>query len=117
MPDMDYVINEDNVPWNYKPATSDYQAQEDFTKWFSSRYGKTAVLIGIRTDESYDRYRAIKSNKKINSYKGKEYLVTKDDITINAYPIYDWSVKDIWIVTAKMLLSITRFMIFTIKRG
>ncbi len=68
IPKTPYVINEDNVPWDYKPGTSDYQAQEDFTKWFSSTHGKTAVLIGIRTDESYDRFRAIKSNHKINSY-------------------------------------------------
>ena len=101
MPNEDYVINEDNVPWNYKIATSDYQAQEDFTKWFSSENGKTAVLIGIRTDESYDRYRAIKSNNKVNAYKDKEYLVSKDEITVNAYPIYDWSVKDIWICNGK----------------
>lgn len=101
MPTMDYVINEDNVPWSYKPATSDYQAQEDFTKWFSSKNGKTAVLIGIRTDESYDRYRAIKSQNKINSYDNKNYLVKKDDITVNVYPIYDWSVEDIWICNGK----------------
>lgn len=101
MPDYPFVINESNVPWNYKVGTSDYQAQEDFTKWFSSKHGKTAVLIGIRTDESYDRYRAIKSQNKVNSYKGKEYLVKKDDITVNAYPLYDWSVKDIWICNGK----------------
>lgn len=101
MPSQDYVINEENVPWNYKVAASDYQVQEDFTKWFSSKYGKTAVLIGIRTDESYDRFRAIKSNHKTHSYDHKEYLVAKDDITINAYPIYDWSVKDIWVCNGK----------------
>lgn len=101
MPKAPYVINEDNVPWDYKPATSDYQAQEDFTKWFSSEHGKTAVLIGIRTDESYDRFRAIKSNHKVNSYGDKEWLVSKDNETVNAYPIYDWSVKDIWVCNGK----------------
>lgn len=101
MPRMDYVINEDNVPWDYKPAATNHQAQEGFTKWFSSTHGKTAFLIGIRADESYNRYRAIKSNKKANSYKNKEYLVAKNDITVNAYPIYDWSIRDIWICNGK----------------
>lgn len=101
MPAMDYVINEHNVPWNYESHTSDYTVQEDFTKWFSKTYGKTGCLIGIRAQESLDRYRAIKSNNKVNGYKDYNYMVSKDENTINCYPIYDWETRDIWIANAK----------------
>lgn len=101
MPTMDYVINEHNVPWNYESHTSDYTVQEDFTKWFSKTYGKTGCLIGIRAQESLDRYRAIKSNNKVNGYKDYNYMVCKDENTINCYPIYDWETRDIWIANAK----------------
>lgn len=101
MPQADYVINEDNVPWDYKPGTEDYTAQEDFTKWFSSTHGKTAVIIAIRADESMNRYRTIKSQHKKNAYGGKEWLVSKNDLTVNAYPLYDWTVDDIWTANGK----------------
>lgn len=102
MPAADYVINEDNVPWNYQPGTNDYDVQEDFTKWFAHNHiGKTAVLIGIRADESLDRYAAIKSKRKINGYKNYNYIIKQDEQTFNAYPLYDWEVKDVWIANAK----------------
>nr|DAH80724.1 MAG TPA: phosphoadenosine-phosphosulfate reductase [Caudoviricetes sp.] len=101
MPQADYVVNEDNVPWDYNPGTEDYTAQEDFTKWFSSKHGKTAVVIAIRADESMDRFRAIKSHHKIHAYDGKEWLVSKNSVTVNAYPVYDWTVEDIWTANAR----------------
>lgn len=100
MPSDDYVVNQHNVPWDYVIGTDDYVAQKDFTKWFSSKHGRTAVLIGIRADESLDRFRAIKSKNKVNNYKDTNYMVKKDKNTINAYPIYDWSTEDIWIANA-----------------
>lgn len=101
MPQADYVINENNVPWDYKPGTEDYTAQEDFTKWFSSTHGKTAIIIAIRADESMNRYRTIKSQHKKNAYGNKKWLVSKNDLTVNAYPLYDWTVNDIWTANGK----------------
>ena len=101
MPEYDYVINEDNVPFDYTIGQSDYEVQENFTKWFSKKHGKTGVLIGIRADESLDRFRAIKSKNKTNGYKNYEYMVKRNDKTINVYPIYDWTVEDIWIANGK----------------
>lgn len=101
MPQANYVINENNVPWDYKPGTEDYTAQENFTKWFSSTHGKTAVIIAIRADESMNRYRTIKSQHKKNVYGGKEWLVSRNELTVNAYPLYDWTVDDIWTANGK----------------
>ena len=101
MPEYDYVINEDNVPFDYTIGQSDYEVQENFTKWFAKKHGETGVLIGIRADESLDRFRAIKSKNKTNGYKNYEYMVKRNDKTINVYPIYDWTVEDIWIANGK----------------
>ena len=93
MPQYDYVINQNNCEFKYKDF--DYTVQDNFCEWFSKKYGKTAVVVGIRTDESLNRYRAITKNK-IEKYKNKSW------ININkAYIIYDWNVEDIWIYNAK----------------
>lgn len=104
MPEMDYVINEDNVPFNYTPHNSDYAVQDEFTRWYaSSRNGLTSVLIGIRADESMDRYRTIKSEHKVNGYKDFNYLIkdASNKKLVKAYPLYDWTVRDVWIANAK----------------
>lgn len=100
-PSYDYVINQDNCPFEIYEGQKDYEVQEIFCKWFSSVYGKTAVIIGIRTSESLNRFRAIKSERKKNSYKGLKYITKKDSKTFNAYPIYDWETSDIWIYNGK----------------
>lgn len=101
MPNQDYVINEDNVPFDYTVGRDDYTVQEDFTKWFSKAHGTTGVLIGIKASESLDRYRAIKSKHKTNSYKNYNYMISRNDTTVNVYPIYDWETQDVWVANAK----------------
>jgi predicted phosphoadenosine phosphosulfate sulfurtransferase len=71
----------------------------EFGEWYSQ--GKTtACLVGIRADESLNRFRTIASTSKI-SFEGKQYTTKVTDNVYNAYPIYDWSVQDIWIYHAK----------------
>lgn len=66
----------------------------EFGEWYSQ--GKnTACLVGIRADESLNRFRTIASKKKI-TYKDKQYTTKVTDSVFNIYPIYDWSTQDIW---------------------
>ena len=70
-----------------------------FGLWYSE--GKrTACLVGIRSDESLNRFRAIINDKKVK-YKNKEYTTEVEDNLFNVYPVYDWCTKDIWIYTKK----------------
>lgn len=101
MPENEYVINEDNAPFEVIPEELDYALQDRFSDWYGRTYGETATLIGIRTDESLNRFRAIASKKKVNAYKGKTYLVRKTEKSVAAYPIYDWTVEDIWTYNGK----------------
>ncbi len=75
----------------------------EFAKWFSDGK-KTCTVVGIRSDESLNRFRTIASESKI-TYNKKQWttkLFPKEDSEIyNAYPIYDWKTEDIWIANAK----------------
>lgn len=98
MPEHDYIINENNCQFDYD--NWDYEVQNNFCNWFAEKHGKTAVLIGIRTQESLNRQAAITSANKVNQYKGKNYI-TKKDLYYATYPLYDWQTEDIWIANAK----------------
>lgn len=107
IPNSEHVINVDNAPFKLIPGTADYAFQADFNEWFANQNGSTAVLIGIRTDESLNRYRAIASDKKVHTYNNKSYLVGNSHVC-SAYPIYDWSVEDVWIANARFGYSYNR---------
>ena len=71
----------------------------EFGEWYSK--GKnTACLVGIRADESLNRFRTISSTSK-EVFNGKQYTTKVTDNVYNIYPIYDWSTEDIWIYHAK----------------
>lgn len=71
----------------------------EFGEWYS-KGKKTACLVGIRSDESLNRYRTISSNKK-ETFKNKCYTTKITENVFNLYPIYDWTTEDIWIYHAK----------------
>ena len=100
MPDYDYVVNEDNCHFPFKHGQSDYTVQTVFSKWFASRFGRTAVVIGLRATESLHRYNTVKNEHK-NNVDGKRWMTAVDANTVNAYPIYDWETADIWTYNAK----------------
>jgi predicted phosphoadenosine phosphosulfate sulfurtransferase len=71
----------------------------EFGEWYSQ--GKTtACLVGIRSDESLNRYRTISSNTK-ETFDNKCYTTKVTNNVYNLYPIYDWTTEDIWIYHAK----------------
>ena len=70
-----------------------------FGEWYSQ--GKScACLVGIRSDESLNRFRTIASDKKImvNNYKWTTKVTPN---VYNIYPIYDWKTSDIWVYHGK----------------
>lgn len=66
-----------------------------FAEWYS-RGLPTACLVGIRSDESLNRYRTIASTKK-ETFRGQCWTTKLwGTMVYNAYPIYDWRTADIW---------------------
>lgn len=101
MPKGDYVIHEDNCPFPFIKGTKGFDTRILFSEWFSSQYGNTAVLIGIRADESLTRRSIFTSQHRKYMHKGLCYSKTVNDQTMNFYPLYDWNTEDIWIANYK----------------
>ncbi|MCL2100189.1 MAG: DUF3440 domain-containing protein [Fibromonadales bacterium] len=72
-----------------------------FGEWYANGK-KTACLVGIRSDESFNRFRTI-------AFKHKSMLrniswttkISKTEKLYSCYPIYDWKNRDIWIASYK----------------
>lgn len=76
----------------------DYEFQEKFSLWLHRRLGakRTCCLVGIRTQESLNRWRAIHSDRNYRNYQGIDWTKQMYDDVYNAYPIYDWLTTDVW---------------------
>ena len=87
----------------YKPNMWDYEFQEKFSQWIHKRNNakKTACLVGIRTQESLNRWRAIHSDRNYKNYEGINWTKKMYENVFNAYPIYDWITEDVWIANGK----------------
>ena len=71
---------------------------EEFVELFGIWYSKgkkTGCFVGIRTQESLNRFRAISKQDRFND-NGKKFTTKITDNVWNMYPIYDWLVDDIW---------------------
>lgn len=83
---------------------------EEFIAEFGHWYGKgeaTCCLVGIRSDESLNRWRTIASNRKAR-LDGLQWTTWKGRATFNAYPIYDWQTEDVWTYYGKTALPYNR---------
>lgn len=102
MPTLDCVINEDNCPYPFVKGTKGFDARIQFSQWFSSvNEGNTAVVIGIRADESLTRRAIFTSKQRKFMHKSLKYTKTIDEKTCNFYPIFDWKTEDIWVCNAR----------------
>jgi predicted phosphoadenosine phosphosulfate sulfurtransferase len=100
MPKEDYIVNIDNHHFDFFEENMGYDEFWDkFGDWYAQ--GKTcANFIGIRTDESLNRYRAI-MNKNKTMINGYHWTKKNTKFVYNVYPIYDWRTDDVWIGNAK----------------
>lgn len=97
MPKHPYVINMQNNPmstYHYRMHQEDLAKQ--FGRWYRMSHGnkKTVCLLGIRADESMQRYSGI-VNKKYG-YEGTCWITKQFKDMWAASPIYDWSISDVW---------------------
>lgn len=100
-PTEDYIVNFQNHPFGDKFIENMHYDDfwDMFAEWYSQ--GKpTANLIGIRTQESLNRFRAIMNDRK-ETLKGRQWTKKNTEHVFNVYPIYDWRTRDIWIANAK----------------
>lgn len=103
MPSNDYVVNINNHPFGDKfiPGMSYDHFWDMFAEFYAD--GKLcANLIGIRTAESLNRFRAIMNEEK-ETLGGMMWTKKNTENVFNCYPIFDWRTEDIWTANAKFI--------------
>lgn len=87
---------------DYEWLVDDMEFEEFVVVWgeWYSQGKATAAIIGIRADESLNRFRTIAVFDK-ETFNGKRYTTLVGDNLYNIYPIYDWRTEDIWRFHAK----------------
>ena len=97
MPRYPYVINLQNNPittYRYKMHQIDLAKQ--FGRWYRISHGgkKTVCLLGMRADESLQRYSGILNKR--HGYKERNWISRQFKDVWAASPLYDWSKNDVW---------------------
>lgn len=97
MPKHPYVIHLENNPistYRYRMHQEDLAKQ--FGRWYrlSHNRAKTVCLLGIRADESLQRYSGIMNRK--YGYKGTCWISRQFKDVWCASPLYDWTLSDVW---------------------
>lgn len=100
MPKDEYIVNIENNRLPFFKENMGYQEfWDEFGEWYSQGED-CACLIGIRTHESLNRWRAIVNENK-QTHRGHLWTKRNTKHTYNCYPIYDWRTEDIWIANCK----------------
>jgi len=71
----------------------------EFGDWYSEGQ-KCVCFVGIRTDESLNRFRTIASTSK-DRVENKQWTTVVTPQTVNVYPLYDWRTEDLWTYHAR----------------
>ena len=103
LPDTFDVIHENNhsFPW-FKKGMNDIEFYPLFSDWYQRLHKtKIACCVGLRSKESLNRRISI-NNRYNKTYKSLRWSLHQDEKLTNNneiyrfYPIFDWSVEDIW---------------------
>lgn len=70
----------------------------DFQRWYA-KGEPCAAFVGIRTQESLNRWRTVASSR-VRRHQGLKWT-TRREHGVNAYPIYDWRTEDVWTYHAR----------------
>ncbi len=117
MPQHPYVINMRNPFHHYRYR----MPQEDLAKQFGRFYkeqhrrGKTVSLLGIRAEESLQRYSGF-LNKKYG-YQGECWISKQFKDVWCASPLYDWTNSDVWAANYKFGYDYNRLYDLYYKAG
>ncbi len=87
------IVDHDFFDW-FQPGMEFEEFVPAFGEWYADGV-ETACLVGIRSDESLNRFRTIASTSKIR-IDGRSWTTRVTDNVANVYPIFDWRTEDIW---------------------
>ena len=81
----------------------DYDFQLKFGTWLHEQKAavRTCCLVGIRTQESYNRWRTIFKGTRLMRYHNYPWSTKIGNDVYNLYPLFDWKTSDIWTANGK----------------
>jgi predicted phosphoadenosine phosphosulfate sulfurtransferase len=88
-----FAIRDESFFPFYRHAMTFEEFVPAFGDWMS-RSKLTAMMVGIRSDESLNRFRTMARRKSM--FEGLRWTTWMGGRSYNAYPIYDWKTQDIW---------------------
>lgn len=113
------AITLQNCPWpwyRYAEEFEDFIAQ--FARWYHRIHGGlTACGVGIRVDESLNRFQTIAFYQRKEEFEGKHWTTKLDEGIYNVYPIYDWRVEDVWGAVSQLDLMSNEIYELMYKNG
>lgn len=118
------AININNCPFNWFKEGEEFEDFIlEFADWYQKKWGTSVACgIGIRADESLNRFRTIAFPENKVTYKNYNWTTKikyKDrhiDV-YNFYPIYDWRTEDIWGAVSRLDLKYNYIYELMYKNG
>ncbi len=94
----------------------------EFADWYQQKWGgQVACGVGIRCDESLNRFRTITFTNKVmyNDLRWTTKVKSNDRYleVFNFYPLYDWRTEDIWGAVSKLNLMYNEVYELMYKNG
>lgn len=107
LPQHDGVITIESHQFDfYEYAMLQEDLYAAFGPWYHRHecgsQGRTIGLVGIRAQESLNRWRAVTDlAERKGRYSGVQWTTRVEDNVYSGYPLYDWTAEDVWIANAK----------------
>lgn len=102
MPNHPYVINLNQNPFTlYQYRMHQEDLAKQFGRWYRLSHGekKTVCLLGMRAEESLQRYNGFINRK--YGYKKQCWITKQFKDVYCASPLYDWTNRDVWAANYK----------------
>lgn len=90
-----------------------------FAEWYQKKHNSLVGCgVGIRSDESLNRWRTIASQTK-SMFESMQWTTKLNpyEKIYNFYPLYDWKTQDIWIAVSKLDLTFNEIYELMYKNG
>jgi len=113
------AITAENCPWPWYRRGEEFEEFiVEFADWYHETHtGKVACGVGIRADESLNRFQTIAFYERKEEYDGHHWTTKLNDGVYNFYPIYDWRVEDIWGAVSQLDLMSNEIYELMYKNG
>lgn len=113
------AICESNCPWSWFHRGMEFEEFiVEFARWYHDGHnGMTACGVGIRADESLNRFQTIAFHERKEEYEGRHWTTKLEEGIYNFYPIYDWRTEDIWGAVSQLGLMSNEIYELMYKNG